>query len=804
MKTRKRLVLLDTHAILHRAYHALPDFSSSKGEPTGGLYGLVSMLVKIITDLKPDYVVAAFDLPGPTHRHVAFEEYKAQRPTTDEALVSQIIRSRDVLEAFGIPRYECEGFEADDVIGTIVHELKGKDVDVIIASGDMDTMQLVDDKKVRVYTLKKGLSDTILYDEDAVVARYGFSPKSIPDYKGLSGDPSDNIPGVNGVGDKTASALIAKFGTLESLYKAIKKDPEAAAETGVKKGMIQKILDQEEQAFFSKLLAEIRLDAPIDFTLPEKEWREGVDSSRALNLLAELDFRALVPRVKKLLAPEQESLVGLSLEKVLGSPSPGGPDFSAEKANTDSISPEDLNRAELAVWVLDSNITTPTLDDVYRKGNSEVFAEALANLEKEIEKEKLTFVYKEIELPLSPVLRKMEEHGVSVDRAALKELSDAYHKELEKIAARIYTTAGSEFNINSPKQLGVVLFETLGLAGKKQKKTSTGALSTRESELQKLKSAHPIIEDILAHRELQKLLSTYIDSIPTLLDQNDRLHTSYIQTGTTTGRVSSKDPNLQNIPVKTDLGRAIRNAFIASPGNLLVSLDYSQIELRIAAILSGDAGLVDIFKSGRDVHTEVAGKVFHVSGEAVTPEQRRRAKVINFGILYGMGVNALKEALGTTRTEAQDFYNEYFEAFPQLARYLDEVKLQAARVGYTETLFGRRRHFEGINSSIPFVRASAERMAINAPMQGTQSDIIKLAMISIDTYVREEGLDTKVFPILQVHDELIFDIEETLVARVVPEIKKIMEGVLPEKKREGVPIIVEGKAGHNWGAMKRI
>lgn len=788
---RKRLVILDTHAILHRAYHAIPDFSSSKGVPTGALYGLVSMLTRIITDLKPDYIVAAFDLPKPTYRHIAFEHYKAHRPKTEDDLVSQIERSREVLEAFGVPVYACEGFEADDVIGTVVREMKPhKEVDLIIASGDMDTMQLVDDARVRVYTLKKGLNDTILYDEDGVRERFGFGPEHIPDYKGLRGDPSDNIPGVKGIGEKTATTLIATFGSLENVYTALKKHPEKVAEAGVKAGMVEKLLEQEENAKFSKMLAEIRTDAPIDFTLPEKEWHDSVHPTRTLDMLAEFEFRSLLPRVRALFKDQPEE--ALHTEATLG--------FEGE----DSVPPEELAPVALAVWVLDSNITEPTLDDVYRLGKSRDFAEAKKHILHEIEKNELSFVYNSIELPLMPTLRIMESRGVCVDRAFLEELSKRYHKELDRMAKRIFDAAGKEFNVNSPKQLGDVLFDTLGLATKNQKKTATGQRSTRESELEKMRDLHPIVGDILSYRELQKLLSTYIDTIPTLLDKEDRLHTSYIQTGTTTGRLASQNPNLQNIPIKTDLGRAIRHAFVPSEGMELVSFDYSQIELRIAAFLSGDESLRDIFVQGRDVHSEVAARVFHVDPKEVTYEQRRRAKVINFGILYGMGVNALRESLGTTRTEAQEFYNQYFEAFPRLAAYLDETKADAARLGYTVTHFGRRRYFDGIKSPIPYVRASAERMAINAPIQGTQSDIVKLAMVEISEWLRKEKHDGDAHLLLQVHDELVFEIKKHKVATCARDIKRIMEGVLPEHARKGIPLPVEGKVGDNWGDMQTL
>jgi DNA polymerase I len=781
-KKTKRLVVLDTHAILHRAYHALPDFSSSKGVPTGALYGLLSMLVKIINDLKPDYIAAAVDLPGGTFRDAAYKEYKATRAETDTALVEQIKRTPGVLEAFGIPVYSAPGFEADDVIGTIVEQAKKKkDIEIIIASGDKDALQLIEGERVRVFTMGKGLNDTVMYDEARVVEKYGFGPACVPDLKGIAGDPSDNIKGVVGVGEGSALKLLQKYGSLKAVYAAIKKEgvEKVAAATGVQKRFVELVAKNREDAEFSKMLATIRPDAPVAFALPERSWREVADAPRALEMLAEFEFRALIPRVRALMGQEAAAEASATGEGLFGA----------------TVPEAELERAKVAVSVLDSTIAEPTLEDVARLGGSNNFAEALKSLERQIAERELEFVYREIELPLSPVLRGMERRGIRVDRAYLKKLSKEYTTELNKIAERIYAHAGGPFNINSPKQLGEVLFDKLGLVAKK--KTAGGARSTREAELQKLKGEHPIIEEVLAYRELSKLLSTYIDALPNLLDAEDRVHTRYLQIGAATGRMASVDPNLQNIPIKSDLGRRIRHAFVASEGKVLVSFDYSQIELRLAAILSNDKGLIQIFKDGRDVHTEVAARVFGTKGDAVSYEQRRRAKVINFGILYGMGVSALQQSLGTSRKEAQEFYDQYFAAFPRLKEFLEEVKADAHRTGYTQTLFGRRRYMEGIDSSIPYVRAAAERMAINAPLQGTSADLIKLAMVRLD----------KEFPgtlLLQVHDELVFEMPQKEVAQCAPRIREIMEGVMPKDKSRGVPVVVEGKVGENWGEMKTL
>ncbi len=790
MNKPKRLVILDTHAILHRAYHALPDFTSSKGEPTGALYGLITMLLKTIKDLNPDFVVAAFDLPGQTFRAAAYKEYKGTRQKTDDALVMQIKRSREVLKALSVPLYDAKGFEADDIIGTIVEKTKKeKNLNVVITSGDADALQLIEGERVQVFTMRKGLTDVVMYDEEAVKTRFGFGPECVPDLKGIAGDVSDNIKGVPGVGEGSALKLLQTYGSLEKVYAAIKKDgvEEVSLKTGVQKRFVQLVKDNKEEAEFSKMLATIRRDAPIEFEIPKKNWSENIDPHVLLNMLNEFEFRSLVPRVKELLGTTKGMFEDEEVPK-----------------KEESVDEEDFAKVALAVSVLDSNIAQPTLEDIYYIGKSDNFAEAKKNILAQIKEKELEFVYEKIELALRPVLKRMEKIGVLIDKEFLGKLSKEYHKELDKIAERIYKAAGGEFNINSPKQMGDVLFDKLALSVKNQKKTAGGQRSTRESELVKMRDLHPIIDDILAHRELSKLLGTYIDTIPTLLDSEDRLHTTFIQVGAATGRLATQNPGLQNIPIKTDLGRVIRNAFVAPKGFKIVAFDYSQIELRIAAFLSGDEGLANIFRNGRDVHSEVAARVFEVKESEVTPEMRRRAKVINFGILYGMGVNSLQQSLGTSRAEAQKFYNDYFGAFPRLAEYLEEVKADAARVGYTQTHFGRRRYFEGIKSKIPFVRASAERMAINAPMQGTQADLVKLAMIQIDDMFEHEGLREDVHMLLQVHDELVFEVREKLVGTLAPKIKEIMEEVVKEKERNGIPFLAEGKVGENWGEMKKL
>ena len=839
---QKKLVLLDAHAILHRAYHALPDFATAKGEPTGALYGLSTMLLKIIEDLEPDYVVACYDLKGPTYRHELYKEYKAGRKAVEDDLIAQMNRSRDIFTALNIPIYDKQGFEADDMLGTIVEKIKNlkfkikskdkeqEDIQVIIASGDMDTLQLVSGTDVQVYTLKKGIKDTIMYDEEGVKTRFGFGPELIPDYKGLRGDPSDNIIGVKGIGEKTATILITTFGTLEHMYEVLEdtthKGEEQFLKAGITPRIIQLLKDNKEEAEFSKMLATIRRDAPIEFVVPEKTFKEDIDIKKVSQLWTELEFRTLTQRLKTVLGevvipvkagiqkqelgkqkksalPRTGASEGLftSSESVILDPRLCGDDDS-QSALFPIIPPDDFQKTALALWLINSNLTSPTLEDMLAFADTDIYEDAKKSIFVELEKRNLTKVYEMIELPLIPIIKRMQERGVKIDRAFLAHLAKTYHTELSSLEKKIHELAGMEFNIVSPKQLGEVLFDKLGLVGKNMKKTGSGARSTRESELEKLRDLHPIVPLIFEHRELSKLLGTYIDAIPPLLDDQDRLHTHFIQTGTTTGRMASQDPNIQNIPIKSELGRAIRTAFIAEKGFKLVALDYSQMELRIAAFLSGDEKLIDIFKKGEDVHTSVASFVFKVPTDKVTKEMRRQAKVINFGIMYGMGVMALKQNLGTSRDEAQQFLNQYFETFSGLATYLDKVKAETARRGYTETFFGRRRYFEGINSKIPFIRAAAERMAINAPIQGTEADVVKLAAIKIDEYVKKNKLENEVFHLMQVHDELIYEIKEELVSKIMPDLEKIMESVIDPRDIQGVTLRAEAGTGNNWGELK--
>jgi len=750
---RKIIVLLDAHAILHRAFHALPDFTSPKGEPTGALYGFTAFLIKVIRELKPDYIAAAYDLPKPTFRHIAYDKYKAGRAKMDDSLAKQINRSRDILKAFNVPVYSVEGFEADDILGTIVENLKSKisNLKIIVASGDMDTLQLVKNDDVVVYTLKKGINDTIIYDEKAVIERYGFRPELIVDYKALKGDPSDNIIGIKGIGEKSATELIKKYGGIENIFAKLKEEKIEA-----KSRIIELLKGGEEEAQFSKTLAEIRRDAPIDFSLGKVSWKDGFDKEKVRPILSELGFKSLIDR--------------LNGEKQ---------DKNEKKKEAKEEKAEEKKEAKTGATVPD-------------------------NLMSKVEK------------PLEKILAEMENRGVLLDAGYLKKLSEEKHKELNRLEKKIWKLAGEEFNINSPKQLGEILFVKLGLGGTRPKMTATGAYSTNIAQLIKLKGSHSIVDETMEHREISKLLSTYIDALPKLADENDRLHTHFDSFGAATGRLSSQNPNLQNIPKKTERGREVRKAFIADRGYKLVDFDYSQIDLRAAAILSGDKNLIEIFQKGGDAHSSAAVKVFGVKPEEVTAEMRRKIKVINFGVLYGMGINALRQNLGGTREEAQKFYGDYFKNFSGLKDYIEKTKKFAKENGWTETLFGRRRYFPEISSRLEYLQKEAERMAVNMPIQGTSADFIKLAMVRADKALGEKGLKDKVFMLLQIHDELLFEIKEDVVVKAIPIIKEAMESVYPLKNEDeslvaeqyrkqklpDVLIEVNVEMGDNWDEME--
>jgi len=791
---QKILLLLDSHAIIHRAYHAVPDFKSSKGEPTGALFGIINMLFGILEKYKPDAVIACYDLPHPTYRHEIYEAYKGHRKKSDDDLITQIKSSREIFENLCIPMYDKAGFEADDILGTIVHKVTAEgnnqeeDYKIIIASGDMDTMQLIKGDQVLVYTLKKGLNDTIIYNEDAVIAKYGMKPLQLIDYKGLRGDTSDNIIGVPGVGEKTATLIIQEFGSVESMYEYLKATEFSKADTRMKAAGITErfyglLLKHEDDAIFSKALATIRLDAPIDFDIVQKD---------AWYTCANVDgFNKLIEKY------ELKSIRG-KLERVIEIQKGNKP----LKVVDDNWGVEDktplTDEEKIKALVLRSHITNPQridLENNFDKNKS---------LDQYLKEEGVEVLYEKIEKPLIPILKKMSATGIKVDIKYLEDLSEKYTAYLDNLKKEIYELAGEEFNISSPKQLGEILYDKLDVTkGSKVriKKTGAGARSTKESELDKMADLHPIIPKILEHREYAKLLTTYIDVILTMAkeEKDHRIHPEFIQIGAVTGRMASTNPSMQNIPIKTELGRAIRSAFVAEKGYDFVSIDYSQIELRIAVILSGDKTMGDIFQKGEDIHAAVAQQVYKLDSlSEVTPDMRRHAKAINFGILYGMGVSSLRKSIGVTESEAQEFYMNYYSTFKELADYLQQCKINAERNGFTTTLLGRRRYFPELRSNIPFIRASGERMAINAPIQGTNADMIKIAMVEIDTYITKNKLEGDIRMLAPIHDEILFEVKKDKESHI-RKIQDIMENVLGSFGiKTDVPIVTNVKVGERW------
>jgi len=744
LSKQKTLILIDGHALVHRAFHALPPLNTGGGELVNAVFGFTSILLKVLKDLAPDYIAATFDLAGPTFRHKEFEDYKATRVKAPDELYAQIARVKDVLGAFNIPVYEKEGFEADDVIGTIARQAKKDKVKTIIVTGDLDTLQLVD-KDTEVFTLKKGVKDTVFYDEAAVRARFeGLGPEQMVDYKGLKGDPSDNIPGVPGVGEKTAIELLKQYGSLDELYKEL-ENPKGkfsakggSASGGKNVKLKDKLLANKEQAFFSKYLATIKCDAPIKFKLKDA-LAHDYDKEKVIKIFKELGFYSLISRL------------------------PG--EVKAEPVKTEEIKPVS---GQSAVY-----------EKIEQARTQGILSDKLYQLEKE----------------LVPVIAMMEQNGIKINSAHLKKLSVKVNKKIKELEKKIIKLAGVKFNINSPQQLSQVLFEKLGVGTKGLKKTPGRVISTAAGELAKLKDQHAIVEFILQYRELMKLKTTYIDALPRLVAKDGRLHTSFDALGTSTGRLSSKNPNLQNIPVRTEFGKEIRKAFVADKGYKLLSADYSQIELRVVAHLAGDKDMKRAFKENKDIHTITASEVLGVEPAKVSKEMRRVAKVLNFGVLYGMSVHGFAEAAGIDNARAKEFIKKYFTEFAGVAKYVEQTKQAAAKDSFVQTLFGRKRYIPEINSSAWSLRQAAERMAINMPVQGTAADIMKLAMVAV-----AKRLPANIKLLLQVHDELVLEVPIKEVKATARLVKEIMENVY----EFSVPIKAEVEAGDNWGELRPV
>ncbi|MFW6136107.1 MAG: DNA polymerase I [Chloroflexota bacterium] len=924
MPERKKLVLIDGHALAYRAYHALPDdLKTSRGELTNAVYGFTSMLLNVLRDEEPTHIAVTFD-KGPTFRHEIYTEYKAHRAKMPEELRSQMDRVRAVVETLDIPIFEEEGYEADDLLGALARQAEDQDVDTLIVTGDMDLLQLVDER-TRVLTSRWRFSDTVIYDIEGVKERYeGLSPEQLVDYKALMGDKSDNIPGVYGVGEKTATKLLKKYGSLDAIYEHLDE---------ISTRFRNRLEEGREQAFLSRELARIVRDAPAELDLDACRVR-GFKYDEVLDLFHRLEFNSLIERLPepKNLAPAgvahqlslfggeeaereavgpadedvaqyeiitdeaalhrlvarlegavaltidtettavdpmQARLVGISLtdaaERGMYVPieaPPGDPRLPLETV-LEALDPL-LTRTDLpkqghnikydlivlqqagsaieplafdtmiAEWLLDPGSMnlglkdlawtrlhermTPITDligtgsdqlSMERVPVSRVAPYACADVdmthrlrplqEPELKEKALWSLFTDIEMPLVPVLAAMERTGIRFDVEQLEQMSQELATRLREIENQIYERVGYPFNVNSTQQLSDALFKTLDLPSQGVRRTKSGHYSTAAGVLERLQGDDPVVDLILEHRTLSKLKSTYVDALPRMVNADTgRLHTSYNQTGTVTGRISSSDPNLQNIPIRTEIGRHVRRAFVADEGWKLIAADYSQVELRVMAHVSGDEGLLAAFARGEDIHASTAAAILGVPLEGVTPDQRRLAKTVNFGLSYGQTAYGLAQATGLTQPEAEDFIETYFERFPRVREYIERTKALAARQGYVETLMGRRRYFPELqpgSKASHYARQASERMAINAPIQGTAADIIKIAMIRLHEAFQERGLRARM--ILQVHDELIVEAPDDEVLGTAKLMRQIMENAF----QLDAPLKVDLKTGQNWEEM---
>lgn len=893
-----RVAIIDAYSLLYRAFFALPPLTNKQGEVTNAAFGFTMMLVKLLDEEQPEYIVVAFDMPAATFRHEEFAAYKAQRAPMPDALRPQVQMMKDVLEAMHIPLLGVTGFEADDVIGTLASRAAGEDLDVLIVTADRDALQLVNDH-VQVMANKRGITETVIYDRQAVIDRYGVTPEQIPDIKALTGDNSDNIPGVPGIGEKTAGKLIAEYGTLENLL-------DHAAEVKGKTGAA--LVAHAEQAHQSKHLATIHTEVPLEDFTWECCRRQAWDQPRLLALFRHLDFRSLLPRLEvqeiaetvvqeqPMLAarvvesvsaltqvvediraigecaimpvgdgsdPLRDRLVGLALSAgadlhvyvpLQGAPPEQGSLFADDMADaqagerlqalipllTDAgirkigydlkqavlwlrnleiplhglifdahlaaylIDPTARHTlADLALDYLKVHAEVPALTTLWQAGDLAALAAAAGHvvqlirrlegpLRNDLAEYELMPLFRDVEMPLVTVLAEMEWQGIALDTATLQRLSDELGKAIHALEIAIYQLADETFTINSPKQLQQILFEKMGLP--KGRKTKTG-YSTDADTLVGLAEQHEIVRKILQYRELTKLKSTYVDSLPRLvLPRSHCVHTHFNQTVTATGRLSSSDPNLQNIPIRSEEGREIRRAFIpGEAGWLLLAADYSQIELRVLAHYTQDEALIEVFRRGEDLHTATACRVFGVPPEQVTREMRRMAKVVNFSIPYGTTAFGLAGQLGSTREFAEELMQTYLKRFPGVAHYMDEVVQKARNDGYVTTLLGRRRPLPDLQAAAPTVRQAAERTAINTPIQGSAADIMKLAMLHVQRDLHQHT-ELHARLLLQVHDEVVLEAPAGEVDVLAALVRTAMQTALPLI----VPLEVEVKVGPNW------
>ena len=861
----KKLLILDSNSILNRAFYGVRYLSAKDGTPTNAIYGFLNILLKLIKEQEPDYICAAFDVKAPTFRHKQYEGYKAQRKPMPEGLAAQMHLAKDVLRAMGVTILEKEGYEADDIIGTVARLCEESEISCFIATGDKDDLQLASDKtKVILTVTKSGYNETIIYDDKAVKEKYHVTPTEFIDVKALMGDPSDNIPGVKGVGEKTAMSLIEKHHSIEYIYENIDG-------IGLKGAMLQKMKDGREMAFMSKELATINRNTPIEFNAEECVFDGFENNCELYEILKRLELNSIIKKLdlsgvdnvkenedifkdfsyqvgdKNMISGDKVTVV-LDFDGDNISSAAVGAGNNAVVLNEQDDIKELLEDDSVAKVMFDvkeaivklngridiKNISDDTaiaaylvdpakneytieklaseyfgtviekpevkqlslLDDV-ETDRSEYLAkcavalgvlnECIGDKIKENGQEKL---YQEVELPLVTVLAHLERNGFLVDDNQLKEFADKLGEKIDALTNEIYMLAGEEFNINSPKQLGVILFEKLEL--KPVKKTKTG-YATNADVLEKLRDKHPIVNFIMEYRQLAKLKSTYCDGLTAVVNPNThRIHSVFTQTVTVTGRLSSTEPNLQNIPTRTELGREIRKMFVAKDGYVLVDADYSQIELRVLAHIANDETMINAFRNNEDIHAVTASQVLGIPLEDVTKEQRSSAKAVNFGIVYGIGEFSLAQDLHISVKEAKAYIESYLEKYHGVRNYMESIKEQAKKDGYVKTMLNRIRYIPELKSPNYNIRQFGERVALNTPIQGTAADIIKLAMVRVDNRLINEGLKSKL--ILQVHDELIVEAHKDEVDKVKQILSEEMQGAM----ELNVPLKVDMSTGHSW------
>ncbi|WP_374711904.1 DNA polymerase I [Symbiobacterium terraclitae] len=866
MAKAEKLLLLDGNSLANRAFYALQLFSTSDGVYTNAVYGFLTMLFKLLDEEKPDYIAVAFDKGRQTFRTALYEEYKGTRKAPPDEFRPQLDLLREVLTALNIPWFRVDNYEADDLLGTLARQATERGIETLIVTGDRDALQLVGEK-VTVALTRKGISETVRYDPATLKADLGLTPAQVIELKALMGDASDNIPGVPGVGEKTALKLLAEYGTVEGVYAHLDQ---------IKGALQTKLRENRDKAELSRTLATIDTNAPVELKPAELRVREP-DYPAANALFRRLEFKSLLPRVtppegsaaaeavagqaaagavevvaaRRIDQPGALRLTGeapVLAEMTVDPGNPGRPrpvglaagdppawlegealadpagllDPAARLVGHDLkplynwlyargvTPPEPAFDTALAAYLLDPGRSAYDLADLCRQHGlgelpagsdpdaratrASVLPELRRRMEAELASRGMDRLYWEVELPLMPILAEMEAAGVGIDPAALHEMSGELERRILQLSQEIYEVAGVQFNISSPKQLGDVLFGKLGLPH--GKKTRTGGYSTDAEVLEELAADYPIAQLILDYRTLTKLKGTYVDALGQLIARDGRIHTTFAQTVAETGRLASKDPNLQNIPIRIEEGRRIRKAFIARPGHVLLSADYSQIELRVVAHYSGDPALREAFLRDQDIHTRTAAEVFGVPMDQVTPDMRRQAKAVNFGLIYGQTDFGLARAVGISRAEAKAFIETYFTKFAGVKRYMEEKKAEAREKGYVTTLDGRRRPLPEINHRVFTIRQNAERMAINTPIQGTAADLMKRAMIAVRRAMREEGLTARM--ILQVHDELVFECPVNELDRLARLVKREMEGAM----KLDVPLKVEAKAGPDWYSVQ--